>query len=195
MHKIIRSFIFSGAIAVSAATVFAQHVMDKDTAAKLVAAKEPIVKTTDDKELKLVMTQEIATLAFTAGDLTKAAFYANDLLIQAESMKENWDYGNAVHAANLVLGRVALASGNVDDAKTYLLAAGRTPGSPQLDSFGPDMLFAQELLAKGEKNAVIQYLDMCSKFWKMGDDDLAKWKTEIETDKMPNFGPNTRYFF
>jgi hypothetical protein len=76
--------------------------------------------------------------------------YAKNLLIQAESMKDNWNYGNAVHTANLVLGRIALADGDVEEAKCLLLLAGQTPGSPQLNSFGPDMLFAEELLEKGE---------------------------------------------
>jgi len=38
-----------------------------------------------------------------------------------------------------------LKEGKVEDAKHYLLEAGKTPGSPQLNSFGPDMSLAEEL--------------------------------------------------
>ena len=110
-------------------------------------------------------------------------------------MKDDWDYGNAVHTANLVLGRIALAAGDIDEAKRLLLLAGKTPGSPQLESFGPDMLFAKELLEKGEKDVVIQYFTLCSAFWKMDDGKLAQWKTEVQDNEIPDFGPNVRYVF
>ena len=176
--------------------VTAQQTPDKKTiASQLVAAQEKVINTLPKAEDKFHMTREIAPLAFNAGDQVKAGMYAKDLLIQAESMKDDWDYGNAVHIANLVLGRIALAAGDVDEAKRLLLLAGKTPGSPQLDSFGPDMLFAKELLEKGEKGAVIQYFTLCSVFWKMDGGKLAQWKTEVQNNEIPDFGPNVRYVF
>ncbi len=106
--------------------------------------------------------------AFACGGNVKAADYAKQLLTQAQSFEGDWNYGNAIHTSNLVLGRVALASGDTDAAKARLLDAGKTPGSPQLDSFGPNMELARELLQKGEKDVVLQYFSLCGKFWKMG---------------------------
>jgi hypothetical protein len=57
------------------------------------------------------------------------------------------------------------------------------------------MLFAKELLEKGEKAVVIQYFQLCSKFWKMDNGKLDEWKTEVQNDKIPEFGPNLRYVF
>jgi len=189
------TFVISLALLVTM-MVTAQQTPDKKTiASQLVAAQEKVISTLPKAEDKFHMTREITPLAFNAGDPVKAGMYAKDLLIQAESMKDDWDYGNAVHTANLVLGRIALAAGDIDEAKRLLLLAGKTPGSPQLESFGPDMLFAKELLEKGEKDVVIQYFTLCSAFWKMDDGKLAQWKTEVQNNEIPDFGPNVRYVF
>jgi len=189
------TFVISLALLVTM-MVTAQQTPDKKTiASQLVAAQEKVIRTLPKAEDKFHMTREIAPLAFNAGDQVMAGMYAKDLLIQAESMKDDWDYGNAVHTANLVLGRIALAAGDIDEAKRLLLLAGKTPGSPQLESFGPDMLFAKELLEKGEKDVVIQYFTLCSAFWKMDDGKLAQWKTEVQNNEIPDFGPNVRYVF
>ncbi|MEI6198193.1 MAG: hypothetical protein WCS42_28075, partial [Verrucomicrobiota bacterium] len=55
--------------------------------------------------------------------------------------------------------------GKPDEAAKYLLAAGKTPGSPQLNSFGPDFALAKELLILGQKEVVLQYLDLVGNFW------------------------------
>jgi len=189
------TFVISLALLVTM-MVTAQQTPDKKTiASQLVAAQEKVIRTLPKAEDKFHMTREITPLAFNAGDQVMAGMYAKDLLIQAESMKDDWDYGNAVHTANLVLGRIALAAGDIDEAKRLLLLAGKTPGSPQLESFGPDMLFAKELLEKGEKDVVIQYFTLCSAFWKMDDGKLAQWKTEVQNNEIPDFGPNVRYVF
>jgi len=189
------TFVISLALLVTM-MVTAQQTPDKKTiASQLVAAQEKVIRTLPKAEDKFHMTREITPLAFNAGDPVKAGMYAKDLLIQAESMKDDWDYGNAVHTANLVLGRIALSAGDIDEAKRLLLLAGKTPGSPQLESFGPDMLFAKELLEKGEKDVVIQYFTLCSAFWKMDDGKLAQWKTEVQNNEIPDFGPNVRYVF
>jgi hypothetical protein len=189
------TFVISLALLVTM-MVTAQQTSDKQTIApQLVAAREKVINTLPKAEDKFHLTREIAPLAFNAGDQVKAGMYAKDLLIQAESMKDDWDYGNAVHTANLVLGRIALSAGDIDEAKRLLLLAGKTPGSPQLESFGPDMLFAKELLEKGEKDVVIQYFTLCSAFWKMDDGKLAQWKTEVQNNEIPDFGPNVRYVF
>ena len=189
------TFVISLALLVTM-MVTAQQTSDKQTIApQLVAAREKVINTLPKAEDKFHMTREITPLAFNAGDPVKAGMYAKDLFIQAESMKDDWDYGNAVHTANLVRGRIALSAGDIDEAKRLLLLAGKTPGSPQLESFGPDMLFAKELLEKGEKDVVIQYFTLCSAFWKMDDGKLAQWKTEVQNNEIPDFGPNVRYVF
>jgi hypothetical protein len=51
---------------------------------------------------------------------------------------------------------------------------------------------AKEMLAKGEKEVVIQYLRQCSTFWKFGD-KTSSWIDVINKGAMPNFGANLQY--
>ena len=74
-----------------------------------------------------------------------------------------------------------------------MLKAGATPGSPQLDSFGPSMTLAKELLEKGERQAVIEYFQLCAKFWEMGKKSLENWTSVVKEGKIPDFGRNLRY--
>jgi murein L,D-transpeptidase YcbB/YkuD len=148
----------------------------------------------EDKK-KFYELTDSTTAALVAGEKDKAKDYAEALLKQAETMHGDWNYGNAVHIANLVLGELALASGDVKEAKRRLLAAGDTPGSPQLDSFGPNMRLAKALLDKKEPEAVIEYFNLCAKFWKPDFSKLDQWKAVIEKNEMPEFGANLRYFF
>jgi hypothetical protein len=77
--------------------------------------------------------------------------------------------------------------------KAFLLAAGNTPGSPQLDSFGPNMTLAKELFERGEKDAVIKYLQLCDKFWEMGHDRVKEWLAAIQAGGVPDFSANLNY--
>ena len=135
---------------------------------------------------------DLPAMAFEAGDVQKARAYAERLLREATS-QEGWNYGNAVHKGNLILGRIAVAEGRVADAVTFLRAAGKTPGSPQLDSFGPNMTLAKDLLERGERDAVLAYFEACRVFWKMGGSRLDAWRQEVQAGKVPNFGANLRY--
>ena len=149
--------------------------------------------TAEDREQTFYQMTRSAPREFTKGNLTKAAAIAEALLSEAPNWEKNWNYGNAVHTANIVLGRVALRSGEIDKAKEFLLKAGNTPGSPQLDSFGPDMTLARELLGKGETEAVLKYFDLCEKFWESGTENLARWRPVVSSGEIPDFGPNLRY--
>ena len=122
---------------------------------------------------------EMARAAFNTGDLAKASSYAIEALQIAKDNKDDWNYGNALMQGNTVLGLVALKQGNVVEARQYMLEAGRTPGSPQLGSFGPDFTLARELLARGERDAVLEFLTSCKGFWKMGVERLDVMITEV----------------
>jgi hypothetical protein len=128
-----------------------------------------------------------------AGTLEIARASALEVLASAKNYQKDWNYGNAIHKGNLTLGRVALRNGDLEQAKAYLLAAGGTPGSPQLNSFGPNMTLAKVLLEAGETDAVLQYLDLCAEFWKTDFGSLGAWRDLIEEGRIPNFGANLVY--
>ena len=85
----------------------------------------------------------------------------------------------------MVFGRIALKNGKKDEAKQRLLEAGKSPGSPQMNSFGPNMSLARDLLEKGERETVLQYFDLCRKFWKMGQDRLDLWTLNVKALAKP----------
>ena len=136
---------------------------------------------------------DAAKESLNAGKFEDARRYAEELQKLLPKYAGNWNYGNAVQDVNIVLGRLALREGKIDEAKNHLLKAGRSPGSPQMDSFGPNMSLAKELLEKGEKETVLQYLDLCAKFWEMDDGQLAAWKAQVKKGEIPDFGPNLIY--
>ncbi len=155
-----------------------------------------IGQTPDDPATEFYRLTKAAPAAFNSGEYAKAEALSFNLLKEAESWKTNWNYGNAIHAANLVLGRVALVQGDIDEARKFLIAAGKTPGSPQLNSFGPDMLFAHEMLKRGESKVVLEYFELCAKFWlKKHSARLEDWRKAVSNNEPPEFGANLRHIF
>ncbi len=137
------------------------------------------------------LVQYVGKSALYAGDYAKVKKYASEMLTSAVGDSASWNYGNAVHHGNLLLGHAALQEDDLTAAEEYLLKAGKTPGSPQLNSFGPNMLLAKKLLEKGRKQAVIEYLKLCGVFWKKP--KIAKWIEAVEGGQIPGFGGNLLY--
>ncbi len=137
-----------------------------------------------------------ARAAFDAGEFKFARQFAEECLDVASSTQIGEYFrgdGNAIHYSHLVLGRVAVRDGELEMAKAHLLESGKTKGSPNLMSFGPNMSLAKELLELGERDVVLEYLDLCGKFWKRGSDELSEWKDEITRGEIPAFGANLIY--
>jgi hypothetical protein len=155
-------------------------------------AEKASAEATSDRD-KFYQLEDLARLAYKAGELKKAENYANELLAKAVQYRDHWNYGGAIHHGNLILGRIALKSGDLEKAKQYLIEAGKTPGSPGLDTFGPNMALAKELLEKNEREVVIQYFELCGKFWKLGQDKLENWTALVQEGKIPDFGANLVY--
>jgi len=119
--------------------------------------------------------------------------HAEEALRLASEYRGDWNYGNAVHKANLALGRLALREDDLVAARRLLLEAGRTPGSPQLNSFGPNMLLAKELFARGERDVLLEYFALCGRFWKSHEDELTRWSEDVRQNIEPDFGANVLY--
>lgn len=110
----------------------------------------------------------------------------------APNYKGNSSYGSAIQDSNQVLGRIALSEGNLAEATKRLLASADSEGSPTMNSFGPNMTLAKELLQKGEKD-VVEYFDLCRVFWKRHAETLDRWTEDVKFGHMPNFGANRVY--
>ena len=132
----------------------------------------------------------IAAAALEAGDLEAATAYAQQMLAagMGPSRPGDWNAGNLLHHGHITLGRLALLAGDTDGAAQHLLAAGSTPGSPELDSFGPDLDLANQLLDHGRADVVEDYLQRCQRFWKLGGNKLQRWITQIQAGYRPTLG-------
>ena len=161
--------------------------IDWDWEGRLAKAEQELGAASDE-EGRFYALRSAAKAAVELGQLEKANSYANELLELATLFPDNWNYGNAVHDGHVVLGRVALVQGDVQRARDELRAAGDSPGSPQLNSFGPNMSLARDLLQAGEKQAVLDYFEQVGTFWEMGAVELERWTARVKADRAPDFG-------
>jgi hypothetical protein len=131
--------------------------------------------------------------SFDSDKIDDARNFAQELMALTPKYTNDWNYGNAVQDANLVLGRIAVREGKIAEAKKFLAASGKSQGSPQMNSFGPNMSLAFDLLKKGERDAVLEYFMRCRMFWKIDHGKLDRWMSEVMAGKTPDFGANLIY--
>ena len=145
----------------------------------------------DDKELQHSlnqMGQHVALASLEAGlDVAAVKSFAEATLAKNKDAK-SWNYGNTIFNGHTLLGRVAIREGKLDEAKKHLLTAGHTPGSPQLNTFGPDFILARELAEKGEYDTVIAFLDLVAVFWAnlRHLNQLESWKEQLRAGEVPD---------
>lgn len=72
-----------------------------------------------------------------------------------------------INRGNSVLGRIALAHGDLAQARERLRASLRfaAPASVNFGVAGPDLSLAEDLADAGERDAVIEYLEASRQFW------------------------------
>ena len=165
----------------------------RSLAAKAYSQFELAYKLSSDEQEKHMLLSQLITSAFEAGDVEQAKSWALATLNQGSNARTDLSLADSVHHAHIILGRIALLSGNLTEAREQLIEAGQTQGSPVLGSFGPNMLLAKELLQKGERDTVIQYFQECASFWKLRGERLNEWTATVKGGGMPNFGANLVY--
>ncbi|MBS1858882.1 MAG: hypothetical protein JST11_26155 [Acidobacteria bacterium] len=137
---------------------------------------------------------DLAKTAFNLGEIGKAEALARELLLEAPKYPKDWNYGNALYYGNFVLGRIALRRGDAPAAGKYLVESAHTPGSPQLNSFGPNVTLAKDLLEKGVTAPVLEYFALCKNFWKADRGQLDGWIATVRRGSVPKFfGGNLEY--
>lgn len=165
----------------------------RSLAAKAYPQFELAYKLSSDEQGKHMLLSQLITSAFEAGDVEQAKSWALATLNQGSNARTDLSLADSVHHAHIILGRIALLSGGLTEAREQLIEAGKTQGSPVLGSFGPNMLLAKELLERGERETVIQYFQECAGFWKLRGERLNEWTATVKGGGMPNFGANLVY--
>jgi tetratricopeptide (TPR) repeat protein len=161
-------------------------------AGRLKSATQKLAQAKTDEE-RFYALNDAAKESFVLGNTEAAGKYASNLLALLPQFPNDWNYGNAVQDGNLVLGRIAVREGRIEEAKRYLRESGKSPGSPQMNSFGPNMSLAKDLLEKGQREVVLEYFELCRKFWKMDQGQLDQWSQQVKAGKIPDFGANLVY--
>ncbi|MEI6277995.1 MAG: hypothetical protein WCQ16_01270 [Verrucomicrobiae bacterium] len=151
------------------------------------------LKTAKTEEERFYFLGAAAKEEFNKGNIGDAKKYATELSTLTPKYTKNWNYGNAIQDSNLVLGRIAIRDGNIEAAKVYLSEEAKSPGSPQMDSFGPNVSLAKDLLEKGETEVVVSYFTACKIFWKMQNGKLDDWIASAKAGNIPDFGANLVY--
>lgn len=103
--------------------------------------------------------QNMMTAEFDAGDDAAAERDANQLLAAAPKNP------NAYNAGQTILGRVAASKGDIEEAKTRLLASVKMPDAMRNANFEPSFTLAQDVYDAGAKDAVLQFLEASRKVW------------------------------
>lgn len=165
----------------------------RSEAVKALGVYQGALSDTHDPRERLNDLPEAAQAAFEAGEYEKAAAFSKEALNLAAQPEYLADASDAIHYGNIVLGRIAVRQGDVTTGSAYLLKAATIKGNPHLDTFGPNMLLAKELIERGERKSVLEYFDLCGKFWTDDDGKLKQWHSAVTAGTNPDFGANLRY--
>ena len=128
-----------------------------------------------------------AKAAFEVGEIELAKTYAEEFSKLMPKFEESWYYGEAMHTLNIVLGRLSLKEGMVEEAKAYLMESAKTHGSEDLESYGPDLSLSMDLLEQGEYDIVVRYINRCKPFWGTKKHQLSSWLKLLKEGKKPDF--------
>jgi hypothetical protein len=159
----------------------------KQVAAKILDELRAGFAKESDHEARMHMLADLAKAGLEAGEEDSAWVDACAALRAAEQEHDRDAESHAIHEANTVLGRLALRRGDVEKAKRHLLDSVQLRGSPVMRSFGPCMLLADELLAHGERDVVVNYIRQCGTFWKCENGRIARWIDLIQRGRHPHF--------
>jgi tetratricopeptide (TPR) repeat protein len=131
--------------------------------------------------------RDAAEAAFDVGQLAKAKSYATELLLEYGHDLTAYSYSDAAHYGNIILGRIALREGDLAKAKEHLLIAGRTPKLAGRTFFIPDMNLVRELFAKNERDAVLEYLQLCGTIYESQHKVFQRWEQMVRKGETPSF--------
>jgi len=152
--------------------------------------ENPTQRALEEYDRVLALTHTPAARRALSGDMADAAFKIGDFPAAAELAKIYLKSADrpAVQRANTILGRVALREGDLAGAKGYLFSSLDASAARDITFSGPVLILAKELMERGERDTVLQYLENCLALWPRGEPILRMWIAEIQEGKTPNFG-------
>lgn len=155
----------------------------------LIAKDELLARSSDHFELVV----RLAEIALDLNELKKARAFAETVLNLNEKKDESgdsdgwYDTDKAIYYGNTLLGRVALREGNTAKAREHLAASLAFPEESDFELREMKLDLAAELLAKGEKQAVLDYLARAEKLTTNEENIkiLRRWQRLIKRNSFP----------
>ena len=132
----------------------------------------------------------MAWLALEAGDTERATGWAHEVAripeVLAQLPRDPGPLDPWPHRiGNVVLGRIALDRGDLDEAERRLELAGRHPPGALLSRF-PDFVLAHEMLERHRTQPVLSYLEACRDMWIIGEEQIDGWLADISRGHRPD---------
>ncbi len=134
---------------------------------------------------RIIPLVELALFAVEAREFERATRYISEALTLYPESPE-------LHVLLTLKGLIALNSGNIAEAKSYLIESVRVCEEDELQSVRSfSVLLANGLVACGEMDVVIVYLTRCASVWKHQQRQIAAWIAMLRHGKQPDFGAST----
>jgi hypothetical protein len=141
------------------------RVPDPHAGARALAHAERAVELEGEEAIGDSMRVNRLQCTVTADRWDLAERYAKEMLEWIERQPAWVRSGDSAYHTHRILGHVALRRGDVAAARSHLLRCCSGGSSPVLGSFGPDFSLAQELLDRGERETVLEFLEQCRTIW------------------------------
>jgi hypothetical protein len=137
-----------------------------------------------DAELK-----KVGYAAIDASEWELAKKTAADLIASTEKKSSSGlDLGALRHSALTIRGLAELGQGNLAAAEKSLVDSMKVKGEMMLRNSGPNFRLAEELLAKGRKQAVDQFLVLVGESVWRDSAKAAEWRKDLAAGKEVDFG-------
>jgi hypothetical protein len=141
--------------------------------------------------VRLGLELDVARSALAVGELEKARQAGEGVLEEARApwlvrpLVRGGGWAGGEHLGHTVLGRVALRQGDIAGAREHLRLSAEISRLDGADVLEPDTALMRELLAAGERDAVLRFLEVYGGFWTDGREQLAEWSRGVKEGRDP----------
>jgi tetratricopeptide (TPR) repeat protein len=146
---------------------------------------EKALKLSRMKDDQVRLYDDLAILYYLIGRDDKATKYA-DALLKEVPVGDRY-YSNAVHYGRTILGLIAVKNGDIAKAKEHLNESADIKESAKSETFDPKMDLAKALLERGQKDAVLEYLELCGRLRDVDKTWLANRTEEVKKGTAQDF--------
>jgi thiol-disulfide isomerase/thioredoxin len=139
-------------------------------------------------EWRVAALQYVVEFHFQSGEVERARGEAEEILRKAPEMYLESSRAYAAHIAHTVLGRIVLRQGRVAEAREQLTSAGKLASADITGWNGIRSNLASDLLARGQRDVVLDYISMVRAVSSKSKGQLDDWAKSIRAGETPDLG-------